>query len=62
MRRTGWLPTADDQITFAIQGVGRIVGVDNGKPDSHESYQGHNRKAFNGLALVVFSPPGFREA
>jgi beta-galactosidase len=47
------VPTADDQITFAIQGVGRILGVDNGQPDSHESYQGHNRKAFNGLALVV---------
>ena len=52
------VPTADNQLTFAIQGVGRIVGVDNGKPDSHESYQGHNRKAFNGLALVVLQSAG----
>jgi beta-galactosidase len=47
------VPTADDRITFAIQGAGRILGVDNGQPDSHESYQAHSRKAFHGLALVV---------
>jgi hypothetical protein len=39
-------------------GAGRLLGVDNGQPDSHESYQGPNRKAFNGLALVVLQPAG----
>ncbi len=53
------VPTADDEITFAIQGAaGRILGVDNGRPDSHESYQEHSRKAFHGLALVVLQPTG----
>ncbi len=52
------VPTADDEITFALQGAGRILGVDNGRPDSHESYQGHSRKAFNGLALVVIQSTG----
>lgn len=28
------------------------VGL-NGQPDSHESYQAHERRAFNGLALVL---------
>ena len=52
------VPTANDEITFAVTGAGRILGVDNGRPDSHESYQGPSRKAFNGLALVVLQPTG----
>ena len=52
------VPTADDRITFAIQGAGRIMGVDNGQPDSHESYQANSRKAFHGLALVVLQGAG----
>ncbi len=52
------VPTANDEITFAVTGAGRILGVDNGQPDSHESYQGPSRKAFNGLALVVLQPTG----
>jgi beta-galactosidase len=52
------VPTADDEITFALQGPGRILGVDNGRPDSHESYQGPSRRAFNGLALVIIQSAG----
>ena len=52
------VPTANDEITFAVTGAGRILGVDNGQPNSHESYQGPSRKAFNGLALVVLQPTG----
>ncbi len=52
------VPTADDEIMFALQGPGRILGVDNGRPDSHESYQGPSRRAFNGLALVIIQSAG----
>ena len=52
------VPTAGDEITFALQGPGRILGVDNGRPDSHESYQGPGRRAFNGLALVIVQSTG----
>jgi beta-galactosidase len=52
------VPTADNGITFAIQGAGRILGVDNGRPESHESYQEHSREAFHGLALVVLQSTG----
>jgi beta-galactosidase len=52
------VPTADDEITFSLQGAGRILGVDNGQPDSHESYQGNRRRAFNGLALVIVQSTG----
>jgi beta-galactosidase len=41
-----------------LTGAGRILGVDNGQPDSHESYQGPSRRAFHGLALVVLQSTG----
>jgi beta-galactosidase len=47
------VPTANDNISFELSGSGRIIGVDNGQPDSHESYQGRERRAFNGLALAL---------
>jgi beta-galactosidase len=52
------VPTADDEVTLTIQGEGRILGVDNGRPDSHESYKGNSRRAFSGLALVILQPTG----
>ena len=52
------VPTANDQITFSVTGDGRILGVDNGQPDSHESFKGNTRKVFNGLALVILQPTG----
>jgi beta-galactosidase len=47
------VPDAANGIAFSLDGPGRIVGVDNGRPDSSESYQGNQREAFNGLALVL---------
>jgi beta-galactosidase len=47
------VPRADDRITFEVDGPGEIVATDNGDPTSFEPFQGHERKAFNGLALVI---------
>jgi beta-galactosidase len=47
------VPDADNAITFDVQGDGRLLGVDNGDPFSHDSYQGNTRKAFHGLALAL---------
>jgi len=47
------VPVADNEITFKIQGEGKIIGLDNGNPVSHEDYQANRRKAFNGLCLVI---------
>jgi len=47
------VPTADNAVTFDVQGPARIIGVDNGDPSSHESYQGNARLAFNGRALAI---------
>jgi beta-galactosidase len=47
------VPTADNLIYFSIRGPGRIVGVDNGNPVSHESFQSNQRQVFNGLCLAI---------
>lgn len=47
------VPTADDLIIFDVQGPGRIIGVDNGNPVSHESFQSNQRAVFNGLCLAI---------
>lgn len=52
------VPTADNPITFSLVGPGRIIGVDNGQPDSHEPYKANRRRAFNGLALVLVQSNG----
>lgn len=52
------VPTASNAISFALAGAGRLIGVDNGQPDSHESYKGQGIRAFNGLALALVQSRG----
>lgn len=47
------VPLADNLIHFKIGGAGRIIGVGNGDPVSHESDKSNERKVFNGLAQVI---------
>jgi beta-galactosidase len=47
------VPTAENEIAFDLKGTGRIIALDNGRPDSHESYRGRRRKAFGGVALAL---------
>jgi beta-galactosidase len=47
------VPTADNLVHFSVEGAGRLTGVDNGDPADHSSYKTNQRKAFNGLCLVV---------
>jgi beta-galactosidase len=47
------VPTADHQVSFRVTGPGRLIGVGNGDPSSHESDKGNTRKAFNGLCLAL---------
>ncbi len=51
-------PAANNQIRFKLAGEGRIIGVDNGRPDSHEPYKANTRAAFNGMALVLLQSNG----
>jgi beta-galactosidase len=47
------VPRTRNLVRFEIGGPGDIVAVDNGDPTSHDSFQAHERKALNGLCLVI---------
>jgi len=47
------VPVADDEISFQVTGPGRIIGVGNGDPSSHEADKGTVRRAFNGLCMAI---------
>ena len=47
------VPTADNEITFAITGPGRLIGVGNGDPSSHEADKGTTRRLFGGLCAAI---------
>ena len=46
-------PHADNLIKFSVSGQGEIVATDNGDPTDMTVFPSHERKAFNGLALVI---------
>jgi beta-galactosidase len=47
------VPRSANRIHFDISGPGEIVATDNGDATSFESFQSHDRNAFNGLCLVI---------
>jgi beta-galactosidase len=47
------VPTANLPVAFEINGPGRIIGVGNGDPNSHEPEKGNKVRIFNGLAQVI---------
>jgi beta-galactosidase len=47
------VPTADNEVSFRVTGPGRLIGVGNGDPTSHESDKGETRKAFSGLCMGI---------
>ncbi|HSP88549.1 MAG TPA: DUF4982 domain-containing protein, partial [Ignavibacteriaceae bacterium] len=47
------VPNANNLIKFFIEGEGKIIGVDNGNPQDHNSYKINQRNVFNGLGLVL---------
>ncbi len=51
-------PNAENEVTFTVEGSGRIAGVDNGSPISLESFKENHRKAFYGKCLLVVQNNG----
>ena len=47
------LPITDQKVTFTVRGPGRVIGVGNGDPTSHESDLGPTRQAFSGLCMGI---------
>jgi beta-galactosidase len=52
------VPTADNEVTFEIEGAGSLLGTDNGNPASHEDYKSNRRRAFNGWCLAIVRSNG----
>lgn len=47
------VPTADNEIQFKVTGKGRVAGVGNGDPSSHERDKASKRHAFYGHCMVA---------
>ena len=47
------VPVADDLVTFRVTGTGKLIGVGNGDPSSHEPDKGDTRSAFGGLCCAI---------
>ena len=47
------VPTACNEVVFAVRGEGRFLGAGNGDPCSHENDKVPRRKAFNGLCQLI---------
>ncbi|MDT0643568.1 beta-galactosidase GalB [Zunongwangia sp. F363] len=50
------VPTANNNIQFEVEGPAEIVATDNGDPTNMTPFPSHQRKAFNGKALVIVRP------
>lgn len=48
------VPRADNLVSFTIDGSGRLIGVGNGNPNSHEPDLAAQRRAYNGLCQAIF--------
>jgi len=51
-------PDATDRITFAVDGAGRNVGVDNGLQTDVEPMKNDNRRASHGKAMLIVQNDG----
>jgi beta-galactosidase len=52
------VPTAKNEISFQLEGEGKLLGIDNGDPASHEDFRSNRRRVFNGLALAIVQSNG----
>lgn len=62
-KKNRFVPTANNEVTFSLNGPGKIIGVGNGDPASHEPEQfiqkdsstapQWKRKTFNGLSQII---------
>jgi len=48
-----YMPLADNEVSFRVDGPAHLIGVGNGDPTCHEPDKGSSRKAFNGLCMAI---------
>jgi beta-galactosidase len=47
------VPVAGNEVAFKVSGAGKLIGVCNGNPSSHEPDKADRRTAFNGLCMAI---------
>ncbi len=47
------VPVAGDEVAFRVTGAGKLLGVGNGDPSSHEADRAMKRSAFGGLCCAI---------
>ena len=47
------VPITDNEVTFAVSGAGKLIGVGNGDPTDQQSDKGTSRKAFSGYCMAL---------
>jgi len=52
------VPTANNSVTFAVSGSGKLAAADNGDPIDLTAYTSPTRRAFNGKALAIVQSTG----
>jgi beta-galactosidase len=48
-----FVPNAACEVRFKLEGVGRLIGVDNGDPLDLGDVKASQRRTFNGLCLAI---------
>ena len=46
-------PIASNVVNIKVDGPAELIGIDNGKPDCHESFKKNTKTAFNGMILGI---------
>jgi beta-galactosidase len=47
------VPVTENEVRFRVTGAGKVIGVGNGDPTSHESDVATSRKAFSGMCMAI---------
>jgi beta-galactosidase len=52
------VPDADERVTFEVNGPAKLIAVDNGDTECHESFQSTSIPAFSGMCIAVVKSTG----
>ena len=47
------VPTANNLLSVSVEGEGKLLGIDNGRPDCHEMWKEKEHSAFHGMMFLV---------
>jgi beta-galactosidase len=50
--------SAENEISVSVSGAGRLLGLDNGRSDSHEIFSAGHMRAFSGMLLAIVQSNG----